>query len=333
MHIKFKPSLTVRLPTREPSNSDMKIKNLPVVLSLSGALLISACWSSETKNRNDRPLPSSTVSETNKSPSNNSKTPDSVSNKMSENTIDPPKSGGYSANLPGGFNQPTDAVGQRILKDYGALFVARGGAVPPNTVIFKNEAEVSAYQASLSKSSESIGGFNIELQAAAMKALKEAIAENVTITPNGADSAKRDYAGTVTNWASRVNPGLTHWVGKGRMTEAEAAKIRQMSPFEQVPEIFRLESQGIFFSKDLSKSIVYSVAPPGTSQHLSMLALDVKEHGDARVRAVLAKHGWFQTVVSDLPHFTYLGVPENQLTGLGLKKVTDGGRDFWVPSL
>lgn len=247
------------------------------------------------------------------------------------------KSGGYTANLPSGFNQPTDAVGQRILKDYGALFVARGGAVPPNTPIFKSEAEVSAFQSSLSKSSESLGGFNIELQAAAMKALKEAIAEakqtNLTITPRGADSGKRDYSGTVELWASRVNPGLTHWVGKGRITETEASKIRALSPFEQVPEIFRLESQGIFFSKDLSKSIVYSVAPPGTSQHLSMLALDVNEHENAKVRDVLAKHGWFQTVVSDLPHFTFLGVAENQLTGLGLKKVSDGGRTYWLPSL
>lgn len=319
----------------------MKIKNLLLVLSLPCCFVASSCWSSDSKNTRsttyNNAAPSATAAETNKNQANNSKSGDSNTNKMVDTPTTEIKSGGYTANLPSGFNQPTDAVGQRILKDYGAVFVARGGAIPPNTTIFKNEAEVASFQSSLSKSSETVGGFNIELQAAAMKALKEAMAEakqnNVNITPNGADSAKRDYAGTVTNWASRVNPGLTHWVGKGRMTEAEAAKIRAMSPFEQVPEIFRLESQGIFFSKDLSKSIVYSVAPPGTSQHLSMLALDVKEHGDAKARAVLAKHGWFQTVVSDLPHFTFLGVAENQLSGLGLKKVSDSGRDYWVPSL
>jgi len=240
-------------------------------------------------------------------------------------------------NLPNKFKIPTDAVGQRILREYGALFIARGGAIPPNTVIFKNEAEVSSYQSSLSKSSENLGGFKIELQAAAMKALKTAISEaeqnNLTITPRGADSGKRDYAGTVALWASRVNPGLAHWVGKGKLSESEASKIRSLSPFKQVPEIFKLESQGMFFSKDLSKSIIYSVAPPGTSQHLSMLALDVSEHDNAKMRDVLAKHGWFQTVVSDLPHFTFLGVSENQLSGLGLKKVSDGGRAFWLPSL
>jgi len=38
-----------------------------------------------------------------------------------------------------------------------------------------------------------------------------------------------------------------------------------------------------------------------------MLAFDANEHGSAAVRAVLAKHGWFQTVASDAPHFTFLG--------------------------
>jgi len=239
--------------------------------------------------------------------------------------------------LPKRFDMPADIVGQRILKEYGALFVARGGAIPPNTPIFKNESEVFAFQAKLSKSSEKLGAFNIELQSAAMKWLKKAIAEaaqnNLTITPRGADSGKRDYSQTIELWSSRVEPGFTHWVGEGKLSLSEASRIRALSPFEQVTEILTLESQGMFFSKDLSKSIVYSVAPPGTSQHLSMLALDVSEHKNAVVRGILAKFGWFQTVVSDLPHFTFLGVSENQLSGLGLKKVTDGGRIFWLPNL
>jgi len=155
----------------------------------------------------------------------------------------------------------------------------------------------------------------------------------MTITPRGSDASKRNYAGTVTNWASRVNPGLDHWTGNGRITADEARRIRSLSPFEQVPEIFKLEAQGIYFAKDLSKSIIYSVAPPGTSQHLSMLALDVNEHENAKVRQILAKHGWFQTVVSDLPHFTFLGVPESDLPKRGLKKRTDGGRTYWLPDI
>ena len=64
-----------------------------------------------------------------------------------------------------------------------------------------------------------------------------------------------------------------------------------------------------------------------------MLALDVKEFNNAKVREILAAHGWFQTVASDLPHFTYIGAKESELPGLGLKKTTSGGRTFWVPDI
>ncbi len=243
----------------------------------------------------------------------------------------------FKLNLPDGFSFPRKSVEKRILREYGALFAARGGAIPPRTVIFKNEVEVAAFQDALPAAAEDFGEFTIELQTPAMENLRTAIAEardnNLKITPRGPDSGRRSYAETVELWASRVNPGLIHWVNQKKLTERAASKIRRMPPFEQVPEIFKLEAEEIFFSKDLSKSIVYSVAPPGTSQHLSMLALDVSEHNDAAVRAMLAKNQWFQTVVSDLPHFTFLGAAENQLSGLGLKKVVNGGREFWLPDL
>lgn len=247
------------------------------------------------------------------------------------------KSGGFMVNLPGGFSQPTDDVGRKLLKEYGAVFVAKGGAVPPNTVVFKDEAEVTKFQSGISPAREKVEGVSIELQQAAMNALKDAVADakqaGTSITPKETDAAKRSYQDTVGLWASRVEPGLTHWVSAGRISSADAERIKSLTPYEQVPEIFKLEEQGIYFAKDLSKSIIYSVAPPGTSQHLSMLALDVAEHANALTRSILAKHGWYQTVVSDLPHFTYLGVAEGDLQKLGLKKVNDGGRVFWVPEL
>lgn len=243
----------------------------------------------------------------------------------------------FTDNLPTGLKISSDAVGQRILKEYGAVFVAKGGAIPPNKIIFKNEREVSAFQSKITKTKENINGIELELQTPAMEklkaAIKKALQNNLTITPRGTDSAKRSYAETVELWASRVNPGLAHWVEAGKVSAAEAAKIRALSPFKQVSKIFELESQGMFFSKDLSKTIVYSVAPPGTSQHLSMLAFDANEHENPKVREILAHHGWLQTVVSDLPHFTFLGEDENELNNFGLKKVFDGGRVFWLPDL
>lgn len=228
-------------------------------------------------------------------------------------------------------------VERLLLAEYGSVFVARCGAVPPYRIVFADQGEVAEFQASLSISSETIGGFPMELQTAAMECLLKAIEvaseTGLSITPRGADSARRTYDETISLWNSRVDPALVHWVGKGRMTQEQADSIKSLSPYEQVPEVLQLEQQGIYFAKDLSKSIIYSVAPPGTSQHLSMLAFDVKEFDDQRVREILARNGWYQTVVSDLPHFTFLGSTEDELTFLGLKNVTNGGRSFWIPDI
>jgi hypothetical protein len=252
----------------------------------------------------------------------------------SDDTIKP---GGFAANLPDGFQQPSDDVGKRLLKEYGAVFVTHGGTVAPGVVVFKDAAAVTTFQSSANGKKDSVGGISLELQAPAMQHLKDAVAEasksGVTITPRGADAAKRSYEDTVELWASRVKPGLAHWAAAGRIPAADVTRINALSPYDQVPEIFKLEDQGIYFSKDFAKSIIYSVAPPGASQHLSMLALDVSEFDNAKVRDILANHGWFQTVLSDLPHFTFLGVPQGDLPKLGLKKVTSSGRTFWVPDI
>ncbi|MGD9589521.1 MAG: hypothetical protein AB7Q37_14005 [Pyrinomonadaceae bacterium] len=247
------------------------------------------------------------------------------------------KKDGFAANLPSGFEQPTDDVGRMLLREYGSVFVARDGVTPPAKVVFRDQGEVSSLQSGLMTSAATIGGFRLELQAPAMDALQTAIvqarAKGLDISPRGADSAKRTYDETVGLWKSRVDPALVHWVGKGKLTKDDADRIKGMSTFDQVKEVLRLEGQGIYFAKDLSKSIIYSVAPPGTSQHLSLLAFDVKEFDNAEVRRILNENGWFQTVASDLPHFTYLGVKESELSGLGLKKVTSSGRTFWVPDV
>ncbi|MEJ7711132.1 MAG: hypothetical protein WKF84_15025 [Pyrinomonadaceae bacterium] len=51
------------------------------------------------------------------------------------------------------------------------------------------------------------------------------------------------------------------------------------------------------------------------------------------MRAILARRGWFQTVQSDLPHFTYLGLDEHELPNYGLRCVESCGQTFWVPDL
>lgn len=251
--------------------------------------------------------------------------------------IETPAVGDFFGNLPKDFVRPSDDAGKLLLREYGAVFVARGGATPPRKVVFMDEAEVRAFQEPLDRASMTIGGLRVELQSAALEALKAAIAEaaasGLAIGPRGADSSRRGYDQTVGLWASRVNPALAHWVAKGRISRRDADRIRSLTPFHQVPEVLSLEQQQIWFAKSLDKSIIYSVAPPGTSQHISMLALDVKEFENAKVREILSRHGWYQTVVSDLPHFTYLGVKKAELPSLGLKEVTNSGRTFWIPDI
>ncbi|MBA2334268.1 MAG: hypothetical protein H0V90_04960 [Blastocatellia bacterium] len=243
----------------------------------------------------------------------------------------------FFENLPFGFVTPKDHIELLLLSEYGALFVAKGGVVVPKSVVFKNSGEVSRFQAGLQKSTEDIGGFEMDLQSPAMTALIEAIDEagrrDLSITPRYSDSAGRTYDETVGLWASRVQPALRHWVDNGEIDQADADRIEALTPYLQVPEVLKLETKGIFFAKDLSKSIIYSVAPPGTSQHLALLAFDVLEHEDPEVREILSNAGWFQTVTSDLPHFTYLGVRKNELEELGLKKVNNSDRSFWIPDI
>jgi len=243
----------------------------------------------------------------------------------------------FFKSLPRDFHWPNpgDALSLRALEEYGAIFVARGGVVPPPVVIFPDQYAVAHWQSTLSTEQADLAGIPVRLQSAALRALmnarQEALQAHVGISPRGRDAAQRSYGETLELWRSRVDPGLEHWVAKGLLRADEAERIRNLPAREQAPEILELEKRGLYFSKDFSKSILFSVAPLGASQHLSMLAFDVKEHDIPAVRSILEHHGWFQTVRSDLPHFTYLGVDKQLLPSLGLKSVKDGERVFWIP--
>ena len=243
----------------------------------------------------------------------------------------------FFKNLAKGFRwpDPGDALSLRLLKEYGALFVARGGVALPSVVIFPNQNAVARWQSTLSTEQADLAGVHVKLQSAAMSALmkarQEAVQAHATISPRGLDAAQRSYEETLELWRSRVNPGLQHWVDKSLLSPTEAERIRGMPAPQQVAEILELEKRALYFSKDYSKSVLLSVAPPGASQHLSLLAFDVKEHADPTVRLILERHGWFQTVRSDLPHFTYLGANKERLPSLGLKMVRNGDRVFWIP--
>jgi hypothetical protein len=232
---------------------------------------------------------------------------------------------------------PSDAVVRRLLAEYGAMFVAEGVRLPP-VCIFESEEAVRRFQHEAGWRTERLGEAEFGLQPAAMDALLRAVEEarraGLSITPRGgAEAGRRSFDDSLRLWRSRCDPALEHWCGAGRLEPTEAERVRSLPLREQVAAVLELEAEGIYFSKDLKKSILQSVAAPGSSQHLAMLAFDVVEYEEARVRDILARHGWFQTVVSDLPHFTYLGLAERDLPSRGLRRVECSGQTFWIPDI
>jgi len=233
---------------------------------------------------------------------------------------------------------PEDPVARRILEEYGALYVADKKVKPPPVCVFSNEEQVTKFQEDAGYEAERIGFDEVELQPEAIKHLRkareEAQKEGLDITPrDGAEAARRNYEDSLRLWNSRFEPALAYWLGQGRLTTEQVDRLRSLPLLQQIAEVLELEKVGIYFSKDLSKSILYSIAAPGTSQHIAMLAFDVNEFENPRVREIMAKHGWFQTVLSDLPHFTFLGLKEKDLPKHGLRSVEVNGQVFWIPNV
>lgn len=236
------------------------------------------------------------------------------------------------------FCPASDPVARRVLEEYGAMFVAAETVSLPPVCVFTSEEEVLAFQRRAGWRAARFGEDTIELQPPALDALvaarEEARAEGVDLTPrDGSEAGRRGYDDSLRLWRSRCDPALDHWCERGRLTSAIAERLRGLPLREQVAAVLELEGTGVFFSKDFSKSILRSVAAPGASQHLAMLAFDAAEFHDPRARLALARHGWFQTVLSDLPHFTYLGLDERELPARGLRMVEEHGQQFWIPDL
>lgn len=230
-----------------------------------------------------------------------------------------------------------DSTAKRIFSEYGAIFAAEKAVKLPVKCIFSDEAEMQDYQVRANPQSAQIEGITIILQKPALEALlrarEQAAKRNLQISPRGTLAAKRSFSQTLTLWNSRFVPGLAFWVGQKKISASEADKVKKSDIRDQVAKVLEWENKGWFFGKGTSKSILLSVAAPGASQHNFMLALDVEQFASREVRKILAENGWFQTVKSDLPHFTYLGVKEKDLPSLGLKPVLVGEQKFWIPNV
>ena len=234
----------------------------------------------------------------------------------------------------------TSGVEKRLFAEYGAVFVT--AAIPPPVIIFDSAIQVEEFQSSLSLSSAVVGDHEVLLQTAAIEGLAAAAAEMAerggSISARSADSGGRSYADTVALWLRNVTRGLEHWEGLGRITSTRAQSIRDQRPVDQVSTVLELEdTEQLFFGTFFDRSILSSVAAPGASQHLAMLAFDVKEYQDPNIDSVLGKHGWYRTVPNDLPHFTYLGREMSSLSDFGLhveeRIIGERVYEFWTPDI
>jgi hypothetical protein len=231
-------------------------------------------------------------------------------------------------------------VEKRLFAEYGAIFATI--ATPPPVIIFNDSGQVEAFQSSLSVSRGVFGNHEIQLQSVALDALATAATDLAerggSLTARADDAGARSYEDTVRLWTRNVARGLDHWEGLGRISREHAQAIVSSSHIDQVSTILSLEdADQLFFGTFFDRSILYSVAAPGASQHLSMLAFDVTEYEDPETDEVLGARGWFRTVPNDLPHFTYLGGDQSSLFGRGLRPIEriNGGRVyvFWTPDV
>lgn len=231
-----------------------------------------------------------------------------------------------------------EAIASRLLSEYGSIFAAADSVKLPAKCVFEDESQVAEFQRGSRPRSELMSGVTIELQDAAMAALIAAQAEaaklKLRITPlDGSIAGKRSYSDTIRIWDSRYLKALDHWVRRRKISIEHADIARKDDVITQIRKVMDWENDGLNFGTNIKGSIFSSTAPPGTSQHLSMLAFDVVQYSNRSVRAIMNKHGWFQTVANDPPHFTFLGLTEKELPSRGLRNIVRGNYNFWVPDL
>ncbi len=188
-----------------------------------------------------------------------------------------------------------DTFEYTLLRSYGTVFInQKSGIKLPQKTILDNELETKSFQDTISITLVD-GTQECYLQKTAAEALNKAkLLERIALKSGYAGDCLRSFATNLRFWNKYANSETLTRVKTGKETK-----------------------------------ILGLVAPPGTSQHLWGLAIDLQVATSAQRRA-LNQNGWFQTVVNDLPHWTYLGWSENDLPKFGLQQKIIQGIKYWV---
>jgi len=186
-----------------------------------------------------------------------------------------------------------------LLRSYGAAFINPADDVKlPPKLLFTNKEDTQEFQSQLTLE-KVVGTNNCYLQKSAAEALNKAkLQENIPLKSGyGASDCTRSFATNLRFWHKYANNKTLEKVKQGKET-----------------------------------AILGVVAPPGTSQHLWGLAIDLGVN-NPKQRKILNQNGWFQTVVKDVPHWTYLGVTTEDLPKLGFKNQVVQGITYWLTPL
>ncbi|MBD2353053.1 D-alanyl-D-alanine carboxypeptidase family protein [Tolypothrix sp. FACHB-123] len=183
-----------------------------------------------------------------------------------------------------------------LLHKYGAVFVNQEPEIKlPKKVILANEQETKEFQSTLAMIKIN-GTKDCYLQQAAGLALNKAktIQKIPLKSGYGSGDCTRTFSTNLRFWQKYANKRTLEKVRQGKET-----------------------------------AILSIVAPPGTSQHLWGLAIDLRLSSQKQ-RQALNQNGWFQTVEGDTPHWTYLGLTESQLPQFGFQKKLIRGITYWI---
>ncbi|MBD2664962.1 peptidase M15B and M15C, D,D-carboxypeptidase VanY/endolysin [Richelia sinica FACHB-800] len=185
-----------------------------------------------------------------------------------------------------------------LLKAYGAIFINQAADIKlPTKVLFTDAQEIKAFQSTLTRAKVT-GTSDCYLQKNAADALNKARElVNIPLKSGYIGDCTRDFDMNFRFWRKYANNHTLEQVKQGKETK-----------------------------------ILGTVAPPGTSQHLWGLAIDLRVSTSAQ-RQTLNQHGWFQTVENDAPHWTYLGWTEENLAKFGLKNKVVNGITYWLTPL
>jgi D-alanyl-D-alanine dipeptidase len=185
-----------------------------------------------------------------------------------------------------------------ILSAYGAVFINQDQGVKlPQKVVLDNEREAQEFQSTLAIMKVD-GTRDCYLQKSATEAFHKArILQKIPLKSGFSGDCLRNFATNLAFWRKYANNRTLDQVKSGNERE-----------------------------------ILGLVAPPGTSQHLWGLAIDLRVSNAAQ-RQALNQNGWFQTVEHDVPHWTYLGVSEETLRQFGLQNKIVHGLNYWLTPL